>query len=204
MTDGLRRRGPRVYGEEDPLFGTLETDGGIRAVFFRTPPHRIYLTSLTEEEAEALAARLAAAGRIPSHGKPQRARRWSASGTTAGSGGMSPPASILRLGWTLRRRRAMFDSASWGDDRYASRTSRRPQPCSEPPEPAAGAREGPPGAVPGNNRTFAIDHDLTAQQAAALIEFIQYGTAAGFLTVETSVGGRLTAFNRGRTGWSGR
>ncbi|MFF3201011.1 GNAT family N-acetyltransferase [Streptomyces sp. NPDC002962] len=66
VTEGLRRRGPRVYGEDDPLFGTLDTDGGIRAVFFRTPPHRIYLTSLTEEEAEALAVRLAAAGhRLP-------------------------------------------------------------------------------------------------------------------------------------------
>jgi hypothetical protein len=35
----------------------------------------------------------------------------------------------------------------------------------------------------GNSRTFVVDHDLTAQQAAALVDFIQYGTAEGFLTV---------------------
>jgi hypothetical protein len=38
----------------------------------------------------------------------------------------------------------------------------------------------------GNNRTFVIDRDITAQQAAALVDFIQYGTAHGFLTVETA------------------
>ncbi|MDX2678916.1 GNAT family N-acetyltransferase [Streptomyces sp. NY05-11A] len=63
VTDGLRRRGLHVYGDADPLFGTLDSgDGGIRAVFFRTPPHRIYPTSLTAEEADALAARLASLG----------------------------------------------------------------------------------------------------------------------------------------------
>lgn len=40
----------------------------------------------------------------------------------------------------------------------------------------------------GNSRTFVIDHNLTAQQAAALIDFIEYGTAQGFLTVETHAG----------------
>lgn len=34
-------------------------------------------------------------------------------------------------------------------------------------------------------RTFVIDHDLTAHQTAALVEFIAYGTAEGFLTVTT-------------------
>ncbi|MGW2619442.1 GNAT family N-acetyltransferase [Streptomyces sp. NPDC001500] len=68
VVDSLRRRGPHVYGDEDPVFGTLDGDapagrgGGVRAVFFRTPPHGICLTSLTEEEADALAATLAAAG----------------------------------------------------------------------------------------------------------------------------------------------
>lgn len=33
------------------------------------------------------------------------------------------------------------------------------------------------------NRTFVIDHAITAQQAAALVEFIRYGTGQGFLTV---------------------
>jgi hypothetical protein len=37
-----------------------------------------------------------------------------------------------------------------------------------------------------NYRTFVIDHDITAQQAAALIEFIQYGKAEGFLKVEVN------------------
>ncbi|QJT04338.1 hypothetical protein G9272_31980 [Streptomyces asoensis] len=35
----------------------------------------------------------------------------------------------------------------------------------------------------GSNRTFVIDRDTTAPQAAALLEFIRYGTAHGFLTV---------------------
>ncbi|MFF8972290.1 GNAT family N-acetyltransferase [Streptomyces sp. NPDC014995] len=59
VTDGLRRRGPHAYGEEDPVFGTLGRDGEVRAVFFRTPPYRVNITPLAEEEADALAARLA-------------------------------------------------------------------------------------------------------------------------------------------------
>ncbi|WP_333741256.1 GNAT family N-acetyltransferase [Streptomyces sp. IBSBF 2806] len=65
VVDSLRRRGTHVYGEEDPVFGVLDgagSGGGVRGAFFRTPPHGIYLTSLTEEEADALAATLAAAG----------------------------------------------------------------------------------------------------------------------------------------------
>jgi hypothetical protein len=38
----------------------------------------------------------------------------------------------------------------------------------------------------GSSRTFVIDHDLTAGQAAALVDFIAYGTAQGFLKVETN------------------
>ncbi|MCQ9181477.1 GNAT family N-acetyltransferase [Streptomyces sp. IBSBF 2953] len=68
VVDSLRRRGPHVYGDDDPVFGVLGGDppagpgGGVRGAFFRTPPHGIYLTSLTEQEADALAATLAAAG----------------------------------------------------------------------------------------------------------------------------------------------
>ncbi|MER5432664.1 GNAT family N-acetyltransferase [Streptomyces sp. NPDC002588] len=66
VTDALRRRGPHVFGEEDPVFGTLETGGEVGAVFLRTPPYWINLTPLTEEQADALAARLASAGhRLP-------------------------------------------------------------------------------------------------------------------------------------------
>jgi hypothetical protein len=46
------------------------------------------------------------------------------------------------------------------------------------------ARSGRRGS--GSNRTFVIDHDLTAEQAAALVDFIAYGTAQGFLKVETN------------------
>lgn len=35
-----------------------------------------------------------------------------------------------------------------------------------------------------SNRTFVIDQGITAQQAAALVQFIEYGTAEGFLKVE--------------------
>lgn len=38
----------------------------------------------------------------------------------------------------------------------------------------------------GSSRTFVIDHDITAVQAAALVDFIAYGTAKGFLKVETN------------------
>ncbi|MFE0453403.1 GNAT family N-acetyltransferase [Streptomyces sp. NPDC058914] len=62
VTDGLRRRGPHAFGPEDPHFGLLERDGAVRAAFFRTPPHWINITPLTADEADALAARLAADG----------------------------------------------------------------------------------------------------------------------------------------------
>jgi predicted GNAT family acetyltransferase len=62
VTEALRSRGLRVYGEGDPVFGVLERDGEVRAAFFRTPPGRLMLTSLTAEEAAALAAQLALRG----------------------------------------------------------------------------------------------------------------------------------------------
>ncbi|MFF4492221.1 GNAT family N-acetyltransferase [Streptomyces sp. NPDC001544] len=59
VTDALRRRGLHVYGEEAPWFGWLtDPDGAVRAVLFRTPPHPLHITPVTEEEADALAARL--------------------------------------------------------------------------------------------------------------------------------------------------
>ncbi|MEU1002048.1 GNAT family N-acetyltransferase [Streptomyces tibetensis] len=63
VTETLRARGRSVYGEGAPQFGVLERDGGVRATFFRTPPHWLNLTALTPEDADALAARLAALGR---------------------------------------------------------------------------------------------------------------------------------------------
>lgn len=66
VLDNLRRRGVNVYGEEAPVFGVLERGGAVEAVSLRTPPYWINPTSLTEEQADALAARLASAGhRLP-------------------------------------------------------------------------------------------------------------------------------------------
>jgi predicted GNAT family acetyltransferase len=65
VTESLRTRGRHIYGDGVPEFGVLEEDGTVRATFFRTPPHRLNLTVLTAEEADALAARLAALGQRP-------------------------------------------------------------------------------------------------------------------------------------------
>ncbi|MHC3469263.1 GNAT family N-acetyltransferase [Streptomyces sp. 7R007] len=62
VTERLRTRGPRAYGDEPPHFGVLERDGTVRAAFFRTPPHPLNVTSLTAEEADTLAAHLARLG----------------------------------------------------------------------------------------------------------------------------------------------
>ncbi|MCH5675815.1 GNAT family N-acetyltransferase [Streptomyces gilvus] len=63
VTEQVRTRGPGAYGDEAPYFGVLEREGAVRAVYFRTPPYRLNVTSLTPEEADALAAHLAADGR---------------------------------------------------------------------------------------------------------------------------------------------
>jgi predicted GNAT family acetyltransferase len=63
VTETLRTRGPHVYGDEPPVHGTLERDGVVRAVYFRTPPHQLNLTALTSEEADSLAAHLDGLGR---------------------------------------------------------------------------------------------------------------------------------------------
>jgi predicted GNAT family acetyltransferase len=58
VTETLRTRGPHVYGDESPVYGTLEGDGVVRAVYVRTPPHQLNVTALTSEEADSLAAHL--------------------------------------------------------------------------------------------------------------------------------------------------
>ncbi|MFI7403524.1 GNAT family N-acetyltransferase [Streptomyces sp. NPDC049541] len=63
VTEGLRTRGSRYYGAEAPYFGVLESEGAVRAVYFRTPPYRLCVTSLTPDEADSLAAHLAGLGR---------------------------------------------------------------------------------------------------------------------------------------------
>ncbi|MBY8865959.1 GNAT family N-acetyltransferase [Streptomyces sennicomposti] len=64
VTENLRTGGLRLYGDRAPEFGVLRGDGvtGVRAAFFRTPPHPLMLTALTEREADALAGQLAGAG----------------------------------------------------------------------------------------------------------------------------------------------
>jgi RimJ/RimL family protein N-acetyltransferase len=59
VTDNLRTRGDRVYGDDAPGFGVLQG----RAAYVRTPPHPIVLTALTDDEADALAGLLAGTGR---------------------------------------------------------------------------------------------------------------------------------------------
>ncbi|MFF5886175.1 GNAT family N-acetyltransferase [Streptomyces sp. NPDC012589] len=63
VTEALRTRGPHTYGDGVPEFGVLERDGAVRAAFLRTPPHRLQLTELSAEEADALAAHLLDLGR---------------------------------------------------------------------------------------------------------------------------------------------
>ena len=62
VTETLRRRGADAYGVEAPIFGRLERAAEVRATFFRTPPRRLNLTTLTAEHADTLAARLADLG----------------------------------------------------------------------------------------------------------------------------------------------
>ncbi len=49
------------------VFGRLESEGGVRAVFYLTPPGRLGLTPLSAEQTGTLAARLASLGNAPAH-----------------------------------------------------------------------------------------------------------------------------------------
>ncbi|MET8415653.1 GNAT family N-acetyltransferase [Streptomyces sp. NPDC005134] len=53
---------PDAFGAEATLFGRLESGGKVHAVFYRLPSHRLTLTALSPEQAEALAAHLANLG----------------------------------------------------------------------------------------------------------------------------------------------
>jgi predicted GNAT family acetyltransferase len=63
VTEKLRTHGADAYGAGATVFGRLESGGEVRAIFFRLPSHRLTLTSLTPEQADTLAARLADLGR---------------------------------------------------------------------------------------------------------------------------------------------
>ncbi|MDH6550596.1 putative GNAT family acetyltransferase [Streptomyces sp. SAI-133] len=62
VTEVLRTRGPHAYGSGVPVLGLLEEGGSVRATYFRTPPHRLFLTPLTAERADSLAAHLQSLG----------------------------------------------------------------------------------------------------------------------------------------------
>jgi RimJ/RimL family protein N-acetyltransferase len=99
VTETLRSRGPRAYGDEPPVFGTLERDGTVQAVYFQTPPHRLNLTALTPEGAASLAAHLAGLG-----------------GPVPGIGADSETAAVFTAAWqartgataTLRQRQRLY------------------------------------------------------------------------------------------------
>lgn len=58
VTEGLRTRGLQAYGSEAPYFGLLEEGGEVAGACFRTPPYRLYLTPLTDAQADSLAGHL--------------------------------------------------------------------------------------------------------------------------------------------------
>ncbi|MEV7426963.1 MULTISPECIES: GNAT family N-acetyltransferase [unclassified Streptomyces] len=62
VMERLRTLGPDAYGAGATVFGRLEEEGEVRAVFYRLPSRGIGLTRLTAEQADALAAHLAALG----------------------------------------------------------------------------------------------------------------------------------------------
>ncbi|MEU0074549.1 GNAT family N-acetyltransferase [Streptomyces sp. NPDC006332] len=64
VTEAVRRRGPGAYGDEPPVYGTLERDGVVRAAYLQTPPYPLQVTALTTEGADSLAAHLAGLGHL--------------------------------------------------------------------------------------------------------------------------------------------
>ncbi|MFI1890132.1 GNAT family N-acetyltransferase [Streptomyces jumonjinensis] len=58
----VRMRGADAFGAEAPVFGVLERAGEVRATFYRLPPRVLGLSPLSPEQADSLAARLAALG----------------------------------------------------------------------------------------------------------------------------------------------
>ncbi|MGX1544041.1 GNAT family N-acetyltransferase [Streptomyces adustus] len=63
----VRTRGSDAFGTGPAVFGTLERAGEVRATFHRLPPRALVPTPLTPEQADSLAARLAALGQpLPS------------------------------------------------------------------------------------------------------------------------------------------
>jgi hypothetical protein len=62
VTEKLRTLGTAACGARIPVFGWLERAGRVHATFYRFPSRSLSVTSLTPEEADALAAHLVALG----------------------------------------------------------------------------------------------------------------------------------------------
>ncbi|WP_055613540.1 GNAT family N-acetyltransferase [Streptomyces phaeochromogenes] len=62
----VRKRGADAFGAEAPVFGVLEQAGEVTGTFYRLPPGSLGPSPLTPEQADSLAARLAALGHSPS------------------------------------------------------------------------------------------------------------------------------------------
>ncbi|MGW3938442.1 GNAT family N-acetyltransferase [Streptomyces phaeochromogenes] len=62
----VRKRGADAFGTEAPVFGVLEQAGEVTGTFYRLPPRSLGPSPLTPEQADSLAARLAALGHSPS------------------------------------------------------------------------------------------------------------------------------------------
>ncbi|QOV37440.1 GNAT family N-acetyltransferase [Streptomyces ferrugineus] len=58
----VRTRGATAFGAEAPVFGVLERAGEVHGSFYHLPPGGLGLSPLTPEQADTLAARLAALG----------------------------------------------------------------------------------------------------------------------------------------------
>ncbi|MEU9452048.1 GNAT family N-acetyltransferase [Streptomyces sp. NPDC048277] len=59
VTEQLRRKGPRAYGDQAPLLGHLvRADGGVGAALLHTPPFSLRTTRLTAAETETLVSDL--------------------------------------------------------------------------------------------------------------------------------------------------
>ncbi|MEU9785230.1 GNAT family N-acetyltransferase [Streptomyces phaeochromogenes] len=62
----VRKRGADAFGTEAPVFGVLEQAGEVTGTFYRLRPGSLGPSPLTPEQADSLAARLAALGHSPS------------------------------------------------------------------------------------------------------------------------------------------
>ncbi|MEU1018650.1 GNAT family N-acetyltransferase [Streptomyces sp. NPDC005898] len=99
VTDTLRVSGLQAYGEGAPLFGTYADDAGrVQGAFLRTPPHRLMVSPVTVEAADALARQLAeVTGDLPGVGADQDTARAFAQAWAKHTGATATPGFRQRL-----------------------------------------------------------------------------------------------------------